>query len=61
MKTKKIKKGTPLDLFKTQKLTDKESRNISGGLRINLFGIYIIDGVLDGVKGNTHGHWSWNP
>ncbi|MEJ6711044.1 MAG: hypothetical protein QNK65_02580 [Flavobacteriales bacterium] len=51
----------PLDLFEAQKLTDKEIRNISGGFRLNLFGIYYVEGVLDGIKGNTRGHWSWKP
>tara|TARA_B110000037_G_scaffold84770_1_gene100597 strand:- start:356 stop:610 length:255 start_codon:yes stop_codon:yes gene_type:complete len=61
IKIKEIKKGLPLDLFEAQKLTDKEIRNISGGFRLNLFGIYYVEGVLDGIKGNTRGHWSWKP
>jgi bacteriocin-like protein len=44
-----------------KELSKKELKKVNGGFRLNLFGIYYIEGVLDGVKGNTRGHWSWEP
>lgn len=48
-----------LDSLGVQEIDKNEIKNIEGGIKINLFGIYIIEGVLDGVKHNTRGHWSW--
>jgi len=48
-----------LDSFRVQEMDKKEMKNVEGGIRINILGLYIIEGVLDGVKKNTRGHWSW--
>ena len=40
-------------------LSEENCRKINRGLHINFFGLFHVDGVLDGVKGNTTSHWSW--
>ncbi len=50
-------KNLNIEALGLQEMTKEEMREIEGGACINFFGICHIDGVGDGIKGNTSFGW----